>query len=104
MDDIQFTEFLKQYYTNHALLENRLTRVETIVASMVTREDLTGLKTDLATFRESVKQMQTIGDSMATKNDVAWLKSFFWKAAGAIISILIALAGLLLSHVYAKVP
>lgn len=87
MDDIQFTEFLKQYYTNHALLENRLTRVETIVASMVTREDLSTLKTDIASFREAVGNMESIASSMATKTDVEWLKRFLWAAIGAVVTV-----------------
>lgn len=92
MDDLQFTEFLKQYYSNHALLENRLTRVETIVSSLVTRDDLSNLKTDLASFRESVKQMQTVAGAMATKTDVEWLKKAFWTGVGALVTLGIGLA------------
>ncbi len=85
-------------------LEQRVMRLETMICSLATREDLANFRSSVAKLEEAVKQFETLSSSMATRTDVAWIKSFVERATAAFVTLLLMLGGLVISHVFAGKP
>ncbi len=100
----QLTDHQLNYERRHAELEQRVMRLETLICSLATREDLANFRLSVATLQETIKQFETISGSMATKKDVEWIKGFVEKATAALVSLLLMLGGLVISHVFAGKP
>lgn len=80
-------------------LRDRMTRVETLITSLVTREDLANFRISVERLEEAAKNFETLSSSVATKSDVDWIKNFVRWALGIIGSLIALLAGVLLNHV-----
>lgn len=80
-------------------LRDRMTRVETIVAGLVTREDLANFRATVVQLQEATKNFESLADSVATRADVDWIKKFVAWGLGLIGSVLALLAGITLNHV-----
>lgn len=98
------TDHRLQYERRHAELEQRVARLETIMASLATREDLANFRTTVATLQETVKQFESLSSSMATKKDVEWIKSFIEKMTAGLSAVLLSVIGLLISHLVMGKP
>lgn len=83
-----------EYEQRHAALDSRIMRLEVIVMSLATREDIANIKTQI------VKEIATL---IPTTTDVDWLKRFLWIGLGAAISLSLSVAGFGVAHLMGKI-
>lgn len=89
-------EFYKhriEYEKRHGELSERVTRLESVIANLATKQDLEQLKASI------VKELL---DTVVTRTDVDWLKRAFWFGMGMLSSAIVALFGLLLAHMTSR--
>lgn len=100
----QLIEHQLNYERRHAELESRVMRLETIMTSLATREDLANFRLTVAALQETVKQFESLSESVATKKDVEWIKSFIEKMTAGVAAILLTVIGALVSHIFVGKP
>lgn len=80
---------VREYERRHAELEQRIIRLETIVANLVTQKDLADFRATVMMLQDSVADFRTTSTQLPTKEELKYLK---WLVAGA--------SGLMVYHMF----
>ncbi len=84
-DSVNSNVGVVEYERRHAELEQRIARLEMLVANLVTQKDLADFKAIVSTLQVSVGDFKATADQLPSRDEFKWQRWLLMVALGLIV-------------------